>query len=676
MSAIRPTSTDLRQLDMSRYYRNSRNAQTLPRSLQNLKDRQRTRHFSSKGDDDWIPPDHFADKISSLNQYNTRTGITSSSVTNADEIEVIDVEATMRNPSNIMYLDELNDVGYVPEEDFNIESSDSDWDELLMEMKGAGEIENLKQIVEQFGLQDKLAKVEAKEAARGDDFDSLEGLPEHELIDELIESSSSLSQLEMEILTEEAKHGLDLENDNAVNENAAYIEFRMMVLDDYNKQKREKEDAKANTTSASDYSFYPQDWKDYDSKAAFSRDFLEGEDSWIPPVKGFVPAKAMIEPDETSADKETTPTTENVDAEQSDFDNTVDWLQARRSRLDGDKKMPSQMLTPDEAETFRHENSHIPIKLYTLFTPTEISTSLSAQGGTDIHIIDTSDYDALYGISLGCDHLMIVTGRNSSHIRVLAESVVRNLKDRKLHERGIVGAMQGPEGGKDIFANKPSRNRASRNGQTNLSSKVDDDWMVVDCGNIHVHILESVTRKCLNIEGLWDLNDPNSEGSKLRRINYENDDEGKFSSSATIMFVICQVLIFSYALLYFIQSILSLPRTLCRMNMLLNCYFITMTTLLQTVAGFIGSQQNHLPGRVIVVHGEVEANQNGVVVDVGKNASTIYNSTSTTLLSIGEFKPSTSPLNLVTHILALLVTFLFMALLLSAHFSMLSSVNL
>jgi hypothetical protein len=58
-----------------------------------------------------------------------------------------------------------------------------------------------------------------------------------------------------------------------------------------------------------------------------------------------------------------------------------------------------------------------------------------------------------------------------------------------------------------------------------LSAKIDDDWMVVDCGNIHVHILEDTTRQCLNLEGLWDLSDPNSEGSKLRRINFDNEDE-------------------------------------------------------------------------------------------------------------------------------------------------------
>lgn len=113
---------------------------------------------------------------------------------------------------------------------------------------------------------------------------------------------------------------------------------------------------------------------------------------------------------------------------------------------------------------------------------------------------------------MGCNFILLVTGRNFSHIRVLADSIVRNLKARKLHERGVVGAMQGAEGGQDIFSNKRSRNRASRNG-INASGKVDDDWMVVDCDNIHVHILEETTRKCLNIEGLWDLSNPSENNS-------------------------------------------------------------------------------------------------------------------------------------------------------------------
>ncbi|KAL7481675.1 hypothetical protein ACHAW6_007354 [Cyclotella cf. meneghiniana] len=512
-------------------------------------------------DEEWIPPDHspLAKIRTRSKRYDELAGMSTSlshhpapsptdikmEVTSIseieDEIEVIDLEATLNNPSNLEYLSQIatGQKRAPTDEMFGIESSDADWGEILQELKDEGELDTLQKIVKQYGLQSKLDEIESTDKNRrwkkfqdwDEDFEqSLEELSEDELIDELIENSTSLTQLEMELLSEEMDKGLDLDNDEALLKNPAYMEFRRMVLEDYCKKRRARKENFSDdslqkecpsTYATSQYSSYPHDWKDYDSKAAFRRDFLEENDSWIPPSKGFIPSMSKPVRNDTSGG----PAADGSENDANGVDNTIDWLQARRFRLEGKQKTPTHLLTPEQAESFRHENSQIPVIPYTLLTTSEISTSLSAQGGSDIHIIDTSDYDSLYGVGMGCDYLMIVTGRNSSHIRVLAESVVRNLKARKLHERGIVGAMQGAEGGQDIFSNKRSRNRASRNGHTNLSSRIDDDWMVVDCGNIHVHVLEPVTRKCLNIEGLWDLSDPNSEGSKLRRIDYNNEDE-------------------------------------------------------------------------------------------------------------------------------------------------------
>jgi ribosomal silencing factor RsfS len=301
-----------------------------------------------------------------------------------------------------------------------------------------------------------------------------------------------------------------------------------MVLEDYTQKKNKRMENKIAVVSELsalqedegrklDFSDYPQNWTDYDSKQAFQRDFLQdtGDDAWIPPSTDFIPSSSY---------KEERPSDSN-------FDDTIDWLEARRSRLkqsDGSQSVDttsSQLMTPDDAERYRHKKSQIEIIPFTLFTSSELSSSLSAQGGMDIRIIDVVDYDDLYGVGMGCSHLMVVTGRNSSHIRVMADSIVRNLKARKLNERGIVGATKGVEGGTDIFSNKRNRARASKNGITNTSARIDDDWMVVDCGNIHVHILEETTRKCINIESLWDLANPNSEGSKLRRVDGANDDD-------------------------------------------------------------------------------------------------------------------------------------------------------
>lgn len=508
-------------------------------------------------DDEWIPPDD--SPLSSNKHHNTaeETAYSRSPATSQDEevVEVIDLEATLKNnQSNQSLLGD--DASVTNASEYEVHASNVEWDEIIAELQQSGEDEMLQKLVQEYGLQDRLKALEGtasqkksqtnkqvldKVAEEEEDWlyeeESFEGLSDEDIIDELIENSPSLSQLELEILSQELKRseedgGVDFDSleDENLNENAPYQEFRAMVWDDYmeKKQKRMENNVAAVAPESltvedeeerkSDFSDYPHNWTDYDSNQAFQRDFLQDQDddAWVPPSSSeFIPS--------SSYEKEVPDST---------FDDTIDWLEARRSRLkqtDGsesdDDTASSELLTPDDAEKRRHKKSQIDVIPYTLFTSAELTSSLLAQGGKDIRMIDVADYEARYGVGMGCSYLMIVTGRNSSHIRVMADSIVRNLKARKLNERGIVGATQGVEGGTDIFSNKRSRARASKNGITNTSARIDDDWMVVDCGNIHVHILEEPTRKCINIESLWDLSDPNSEGSKLRRVDFENDDE-------------------------------------------------------------------------------------------------------------------------------------------------------
>ena len=506
------------------------------------------RYFaSSSGDDnydeEWIPPDDSPLRRNRENYSNSAEEI----------VEVIDLEATLNNKSNTQLLNDDPSVNHQKAE-YEVQATNVDWDDILIEVKDSGEEELLDRLVEEYNLQDRLAalndtdqrkqqtdKVVDETANENEDEDedwydehAFENLSDEEIIDELIENSPSLSQLELEILSQEMKDSDD--EDVNLSDNIHYQEFRAMVLDDYyQKRQKRKNDVSSETTISEsptlqqqqqqqgltageqfEPSKYPHNWTDYDSKQAFQRDFLQGEDDsnskWIPPSSDFFPSSSYEEkqPDDSS-----------------NFDDTIDWLEARRSRLNQseESKGRSQLMTPNEADAFRHKKSQIDVIPYTLFTSAELSSSLSAQGATDIRIIDVADYEDLYGVGMGCSHLMVATGRNSSHLRVLADSIVRNLKARKLNERGVVGALSGVEGGTDIFSNKKSRARASKNGITNTSARIDDDWCVVDCGNIHVHILEQNTRDCLDIESLWDLSNPNSEGSKLRRVDCENEDE-------------------------------------------------------------------------------------------------------------------------------------------------------
>ena len=372
---------------------------------------------------------------------------------------------------------------------------------------------------------------------------SLRGLTKDEIINELIEYSPSLTQLEMEIISSEMSKNRSLlrtkddddDDDDSLDLNTIpeLNEFRSMVLDDYYQElkKMKQQHGEHQMTT---------DWKDFDTRVALQNDFATSD---IIDNNNIHDKEGVLEP----------PTTSSMVVDDT-LDSTIDWLHARRLRLGGDTNnnsksnsspnkdnnnssntTPTQLLTPGQAEVFQHQNSHIPVHMYTLFTTSELSMSLLAQGGTDIHIINTSSNHPQHvnstgggGVGIGCDYILLCTGRNPAHIRTLADSIVRNLKLRKLNERNVLGAMHGIEGGQDIFSNKRSRNRARKlggGGGPGSSGRMDDDWIVIDCDNIHVHILDDVTRKCLNIESLWDLSNPNSEGSKLRRINLSDDDE-------------------------------------------------------------------------------------------------------------------------------------------------------
>lgn len=192
-----------------------------------------------------------------------------------------------------------------------------------------------------------------------------------------------------------------------------------------------------------------------------------------------------------------------------------DWLAARRSRLGEGDARPVGMMSPEDADAARQLDSEIPVIEYTLLTSEEISGSLSALGAEDIVVIQPTER---YGgsVSLEADGLIIATGRSMSHLRVLAESVVRNLRARGLQQRGVIGAMLGPEGGEDIGTSRRTRRKSG--GLAGRS--VDDGWMLVDCGNYVVHLQDEATRRDINLESLWQ----GEEGRKLRSVNMADDD--------------------------------------------------------------------------------------------------------------------------------------------------------
>ena len=76
-------------------------------------------------------------------------------------------------------------------------------------------------------------------------------------------------------------------------------------------------------------------------------------------------------------------------------------------------------------------------------------------------------------ISNFTDYMMIATGNSNRHIQALSEKVLSNLKENKIDLLGIEG--QGEEG-----------------------------WILIDVGDVVLHLMSDRTRNFYDIESLWD----------------------------------------------------------------------------------------------------------------------------------------------------------------------------
>jgi ribosomal silencing factor RsfS len=94
--------------------------------------------------------------------------------------------------------------------------------------------------------------------------------------------------------------------------------------------------------------------------------------------------------------------------------------------------------------------------------------------------------------------MILVSASDRRLLRNVAENLVLLLRQRNLHQVGVVGAEAGVEGQSDHYQ--------------------DSNWLVVDCGNYVVHLQDELTRKAVNLEGLWTGKDG------LHRLNLLDDN--------------------------------------------------------------------------------------------------------------------------------------------------------
>jgi ribosome-associated protein len=83
----------------------------------------------------------------------------------------------------------------------------------------------------------------------------------------------------------------------------------------------------------------------------------------------------------------------------------------------------------------------------------------------------------LQGRSSLCDAAVIASGRSSRHVMAIAEHLARRLKEQGYGTRPVTGAGQG-------------------------------DWVLVDAGDVIVHVFRPEVREYYDLEGMWNVAAP------------------------------------------------------------------------------------------------------------------------------------------------------------------------
>lgn len=86
---------------------------------------------------------------------------------------------------------------------------------------------------------------------------------------------------------------------------------------------------------------------------------------------------------------------------------------------------------------------------------------------TDIKVIDVREHTSI------TDYMVIASGRSSRHVKSVAEKVMEDMKLSGLRPLSITGLESG-------------------------------DWVLVDFGDIILHVMQPDSRQYYNLEGLWE----------------------------------------------------------------------------------------------------------------------------------------------------------------------------
>jgi ribosome-associated protein len=101
-------------------------------------------------------------------------------------------------------------------------------------------------------------------------------------------------------------------------------------------------------------------------------------------------------------------------------------------------------------------------------------TALDDMKGRDIACLQVSDITTI------TDYMVVVTGTSSRHVNAMADEVQKKVKE-------AYGTVNGLEG------------------------KGQSDWVLIDLGDVIVHVMTEETRKLYDLESLWSMTPASAE---------------------------------------------------------------------------------------------------------------------------------------------------------------------
>ena len=116
-----------------------------------------------------------------------------------------------------------------------------------------------------------------------------------------------------------------------------------------------------------------------------------------------------------------------------------------------------------------------------------VTASLNEIKGQDIVVIDLTKQTDF------TDAFVLVTATSRRHAQALSDRLVENIKRTGIRILGIEG-------------------------------KSDGTWILIDLGQVLVHIMQTETRRIYNIEGLWESRNQNLEKEKIPPKTLKTED--------------------------------------------------------------------------------------------------------------------------------------------------------